>query len=1525
MKRTLFVIVMLLCVALFALPALAEDCEHWAAWCDGKCIDCGTADVNVDEIWHKYEKYEYYDETGHWAICTLCGQKDTDLWEHNALCNGTCADCGATGLAANPDNHDYKPVYYDETFHWDTCTICGATSEEPSNHSVSCMASDTSICEGCGSAASDTWISHVDDMIDDHDATHHWSYWPTCGMTGTKEEHYVNCSNPGVCDSCGRSGLDLPVNHTGTRMTGSNETEHWEYCGSCDAEYADTRAAHTVLCTNPGVCTVCGAADCTNTAEHVGSTDGQWQYDDNGHWLLCACGVKINEGTHAEGTLSGDEYEHWYICACGAEYGRGWHEQYCDAMGTCIHCGITTLPEDAEVRHKELPDYAYDAQGHWYPCESCDTKNIEGGPHRIDCTTNACITCGYNGADIVGDIEHQGNISDTWEIDVYSHWRTCDACNGRVDEDEHYSESGNYQTSNTYCWLICDECDNQFNVQEHHVICPDNGKCSNCGMEYAGEVEHWIDSEPEYFHDNDQHWYFCDADCGTQLGLDFHDISCKDSTVCLTCGATGLTGQSAPPHTRGTYEKNDTECWVNCTVCGEEIERQKHEGFCAEGYACRFCGTTTGTIKIYHEDDDTYFGDETKHWQKCMHCSEIFYEREHTVYCTKPGVCADCYKEGCTNEPVHTGEIEVVYNETHHWEEYSCCGEIGWEGGEHYNVCISGLPVGRCVECAYDQVTTFYHIHDGGTPGEPPETTTKYSETEHWEECNGCNTELADTRVSHTVTCANPGVCTECGATGCTNEASHLALGEYQYDESSHWRVCTDCGNTFTDMHLVTDNFLYDATHCWIECTECGIELSKFMHEAACNTPGYCNRCGADWDGEGQHMPLEDSLTHNETHCWYLCAYCGEEIEKSKHFVYCDNPNACDRCGATVGDDAVVQHDFNYDTRVYDDTYCWVECRNENCDEITNKWRHSVTCTSPDTCIDCGASYSGGEAGHDWENSTIHSNAEEHWYVCNACGEAWNYGSHYALCINPGKCDICGIEYNGEVEHYTNSDTAYEGDDKYHWCNCAGCGVKLEADEHRSSCENPGVCVQCGMEVGDDVEVMHYRYADTPYEYDETHHWFICIECNEPALKREHKFTETERDESKVVYTCGCGATKEEILHTECIFVESSRVEASCGVAGKIVYSCECGEIKTEEIPALTHKYATAETPATCEEDGKKVMTCANCGDEKTEVIPAIGHKYDTVETPATCWKEGKKVTTCANCGEKTTEVLPITKHVYKTIANTAAKCTVDGERVIQCTGCGKEIASVIPATGHKYELVSDTAPTCESEGETLSVCSACGFELAEISPATGHAYGSYTAQGDGTHVAECAVCGNERQRDCSYQNVTTNGITLTVCTVCGYTRFAHIDIAPVADLTPDAAKAPAEEADSVTPDTLFVPEKVENIIVKSVKGEQEEALPAGVQLVVYDQSAMLQEDSPILALYTIGLESDGYARDSEAILHIELPLAENQTAADFAQYKLVVIHADGTLTEIEYVIEEGKIIFETNMVGVFAFLPIEE
>ena len=392
----------------------------------------------------------------------------------------------------------------------------------------------------------------------------------------------------------------------------------------------------------------------------------------------------------------------------------------------------------------------------------------------------------------------------------------------------------------------------------------------------------------------------------------------------------------------------------------------------------------------------------------------------------------------------------------------------------------------------------------------------------------------------------------------------------------------------------------------------------------------------------------------------------------------------------------------------------------------------------------------------------------------------------------------------------------------------------MNKEEHRVACDSNGICYVCGEACGEDIEVAHYRYADTPYEYDETHHWFICVMCNEPAMKGEHKFKESERDESKVVYTCGCGATKEENLHTECTFEETSRVDASCGVKGEITYTCVCGESYTEEIPALKHEYViTSMRQPTCTAKGVKEVTCEHCDDE---------------------------------------------------------------------------IVTYIDVVAHSYAVTSETAATCEQDGAIVSTCANCGAEQTEAIPATGHAYGVYAPAGDGTHVAECNTCGATRVRNCEYQDVETNGITLTVCSVCGHTRYAEVPV--------EAAEG------TVEPDTLFVPTKVAAATAVTTAGEE---LQSGVQLVIYDQTAMLQEGSPILAMYTLGLESDGYAVKPQSALRVELPLTEGQTAETFAQYKLVIIALDGTMTEIEYKIEEGKIIFETELVGILAFLPIEE
>ena len=60
-----------------------------------------------------------------------------------------------------------------------------------------------------------------------------------------------------------------------------------------------------------------------------------------------------------------------------------------------------------------------------------------------------------------------------------------------------------------------------------------------------------------------------------------------------------------------------------------------------------------------------------------------------------------------------------------------------------------------------------------------------------------------------------------------------------------------------------------------------------------------------------------------------------------------------------------------------------------------------------------------------------------------------------------------------------------------------------------------------------------------------------------------------------------------------------------------------------------------------------------------------------------------------------------------------------------------------------KLTKVEEKATTCTELGYTTYLCSLCGESYqADIVPATGHSYG-YTDNGDGTHAATCASCGD--------------------------------------------------------------------------------------------------------------------------------------------------------------------------------------
>ncbi|MBQ5717391.1 MAG: hypothetical protein IIV63_06425, partial [Clostridia bacterium] len=136
----------------------------------------------------------------------------------------------------------------------------------------------------------------------------------------------------------------------------------------------------------------------------------------------------------------------------------------------------------------------------------------------------------------------------------------------------------------------------------------------------------------------------------------------------------------------------------------------------------------------------------------------------------------------------------------------------------------------------------------------------------------------------------------------------------------------------------------------------------------------------------------------------------------------------------------------------------------------------------------------------------------------------------------------------------------------------------------------------------------------------------------------------------------------------EHVYVETSRIDATCTLAGQIVYVCDvCGGSYTEIIVAKGHNFV----------DDK----CEVCGADPE--APHV-HEYSSVTTDATCTTAGKIVYTCA-CGNSYFETIPAKGHTEVT-ETFDATCTVDGAIIVKCSVCGTVISStVIKAPGHNY------------------------------------------------------------------------------------------------------------------------------------------------------------------------------------------------------------------------------------------------
>ena len=263
----------------------------------------------------------------------------------------------------------------------------------------------------------------------------------------------------------------------------------------------------------------------------------------------------------------------------------------------------------------------------------------------------------------------------------------------------------------------------------------------------------------------------------------------------------------------------------------------------------------------------------------------------------------------------HTGGYTTKWNETEHWKECNDCQEEIPNTRENHNITnyISNgneTHTGICTVCK-GQVTEAC-TYDGNTctkcGATKPNTgcvhnyITQYNETEHWEYCTKCKTELEGSRKNHiygkilpnengthTKKCTGcsysktenctyiNGKCSECGANKPDTECTHNY--EIKYNEIEHWEECTKCG---AEKSGSRQNHTYgtatgngNGTHSK-KCTGCPyirIEYCSYVN-------GKCSECGGEKpDTECTH---NYEIKYNEKEHWEECTKCGAEKPESR-------------------------------------------------------------------------------------------------------------------------------------------------------------------------------------------------------------------------------------------------------------------------------------------------------------------------------------------------------------------------------------------------------------------------------------------------------------------------------------------------------------------------------------------------------------------------------------------------------------------------------------------------------------------
>lgn len=412
--------------------------------------------------------------------------------------------------------------------------------------------------------------------------------------------------------------------------------------------------------------------------------------------------------------------------------------------------------------------------------------------------------------------------------------------------------------------------------------------------------------------------------------------------------------------------------------------------------------------------------------------------------------------------------------------------------------------------------------------------------------------------------------------------------------------------------------------------------------------------------------------------------------------------------------------------------------------------------------------------------------------------------------------------------------------------------------------------------------------------------------------------------------------------------------DATCISPAIYNYSCRCGETKTDTFglkDLLNHVHTEVRDAedATCTEKGYTGDTyCIDCDKRvsRGKKTNALGHDYkDVAKVPATCVTEGTAATQqCKRCDYIVpAQSLPIDPNNHANIVKDVAvapTCTETGlTEGSHCGDCNKILIAqeVVSSTNHTEVIDPAVAATCTETGLTEgSHCSVCNKILVaqKTVSALNHSFTNYisnddaTCTEDGTKTAKCDRCDvTDTQSDegsaKGHTSVVDAAVAPTYSSV-GLTEGSHC--ADCGLVFKEQEVIPALVPDTNVDFHLNQTGVLSSHRVDVATGAQKDAPALQAVTSAYTNFSGLTVFHGTLAngerIMTVALIG------SDGISEVDITLNVVVNTDVVAGYRLMLVNADGTETELSVGSGNGKSSFALNFANgaqIIHLVPIAE